>query len=78
LFLVRLLDAFPFMNPWATFAIGIILSAAVLYSGIPRMLEPDPPHAFGLYITSAMLLIIIGGLGRFLTILVLDGKLNLH
>jgi len=78
LFLVRMLDALPAMNPWVTFSIGIILSVGVLYSGLPRVLLPDPPHAFGLYLTSAILLTIIMGLGRFLTWLVLQGKLSGH
>jgi uncharacterized membrane protein YecN with MAPEG domain len=78
LFLVRLLDAFPAVSPWATFAVGIILSVAALYSGVPRVLQPDPPHAFGLYLTSAIMLVTMGGLGRLLTLLVLQGKLNLH
>lgn len=66
-FVLRLLDAFPSMNAWATYTIGILLSIAVMYQGIPRVMEPDPPHAFGLYITSGLLLAMAGGLGRFLT-----------
>ncbi len=77
LFLVRMLDAFPVVSPWVTFGIGITLSIGVLYSGIPRVMEPDPPHAFGLYLTSAMLLVIIAGLARLLTWLVLEGRLHL-
>ena len=67
MFVLRLLDAFPSMNAWATYTIGIILSIAVMYQGIPRVMEPDPPHAFGLYITSGLLLAMVGGLGRFVT-----------
>ncbi|HWY78541.1 MAG TPA: Yip1 family protein [Verrucomicrobiae bacterium] len=78
LFLVRVLDGFPSINPWITFGVGIILSIAALYSGIPRVMQPDPPHAFGLYLTGAVLLVIIGGLARLLTLLVLQGRLKLH
>ncbi|MDB6110039.1 MAG: hypothetical protein JWR69_1789 [Pedosphaera sp.] len=78
LFLLRLFDALPAVSPWATFSVGIVLAVAVLYSGVPRMLQPDPPHAFGLYFTSAVLLLIISGLARLLTLLILQGRLNLH
>jgi hypothetical protein len=78
LFLVRLLDGFPLISPWIAFGIGIILSIAALYSGIPRVMEPDPPHAFGLFFTGAVLLVIIGGLTRLLTLLVLQGRLKIH
>ena len=78
LFLVRLLDGIPAINPWVTFGVGITLSIGVLYSGIPRVMQPDPPHAFGLYLTGAILLVIMAGLARLLTWLVLEGKLKLH
>jgi len=69
-----MLDALPGMSPWVTWPIGIILSIGVLYQGIPRMMEPDPPHAFGLYLMSAFLLIFITGLARFVTAWYLQGK----
>jgi len=74
LLLFRLLDALPGMSPWVTFSIGIILSIGVLYQGIPRIMEPDPPHAFGLFLMSALLLCLITGLVRFLTAWYLQGK----
>ena len=67
LFLLRLFDAFTGISPWATWAIGIVLSIAVLYHGVPRMMEPDPSHAFGLYLMSALLLVLVTGLARFVT-----------
>jgi len=74
LLLLRLLDALPGMSPWVTWPIGIVLSIGVLYQGIPRMMEPDPPHAFGLYLMSAVLLVLITGLARFVTAWYLQGK----
>jgi hypothetical protein len=77
LFLCHLLDAFPVASPWgplAGWAIGIVLSVAVLYQGVPRMMEPDPAHAFGLYVMSALLLVLISGLVRLVTALCLDGR----
>ena len=74
LFLLRLLDAFPGISPWLSWAIGIILSIAVLYHGVPRMMEPDPPHAFGLFFMSALLLALVTGLVRYATASYLQGK----
>jgi hypothetical protein len=77
LFLLRLLDAFAVVNPWVSFAIGMVLSLSTLYYGIPRVLDPDPPNAFGLYLTSVVLLTMLSGLARFFTLLVLAGKIKL-
>jgi len=74
LFLLRLLDAFTGVYPWVGWSIGIILSVAVLYHGVPRMMEPDPSHAFGLYLMSALLLVMVTGLVRFVTAAYLLGK----
>jgi hypothetical protein len=74
LFLCRLLDAFSGVNPWVTWAIGIMLSIAALYHGVPRMMEPDPAHAFGLYFMSALVMAIVTGLARFVTAAYLQGK----
>ncbi len=73
LFLLRLLDAPPSPGPWATWAIGIVLCVSVLYQGVPRVMMPDPPHAFGLYFMSSLLLVIITGLARFVTAWYLQG-----
>jgi hypothetical protein len=74
LFLLRVLDAAPWMPLWASWAIGIVLSMAVLYQGVPRVMQPDPPHAFGLYLMSALLLLLTSGLARFVTAWWLEGK----
>ena len=74
LFLLRLLDAFSVISPWLSWSIGILLSVAVLYSGVPRMMEPDPAHGFGLFFMSAVLLVLVSGLVRFVTAAYLQGK----
>ncbi len=74
LFLLRLFDAFSGVSPWATWAIGIMLSIAVLYQGLPRAMEPDPAHAFGVYLMSAVLLVLVTGLARFVTASYLEGE----
>lgn len=75
MFLLHVLDAFPMMNsnPWISFAIGIVLCMATLYYGIPRVLDPDPTNAFGLYFMSMLLLAGIAAVGRLLTYIVLNG-----
>jgi hypothetical protein len=74
LFLLRLLDAFQGVSFWVSWSIGIILTVAVMYHGVPRMMEPDPSHAFGLYLMSALLLVLVTGLVRFVTGSYLQGK----
>ncbi len=74
LFLLHLLDVFPSVSPWASWTLGIMLSIAVLYQGVPRMMEPDPPHAFGLYLMSALTVLLATGLLRFVTAWYLQGK----
>lgn len=76
-FTMRILDMFQGISSWAywlTWGIGILLCVATLYHGIPRVLLPDPPHAFGLYLTSGVLLTMVSGLARFITFSYLEGK----
>jgi len=74
MFLLRLLDVFPSVSPWVSWGIGIVLSLAVLYHGVPRVMQPDPPQAFGLYLVSAVLLLMTSGVVRFVTAWVLEGR----
>ena len=76
LFLIRFLDAIPAMNAWVTWAIGITLTFAVLYNGLPRILKPDPAHALGLYFLSILVLVVITGLARFVATLLLQQKVT--
>jgi Yip1 domain len=75
LFLFHLLDVFPHMNPWISWLLGIVFTIAILYHGVPRVMLPDPPHAFGLYLVSVILLIMTTGLARFITAWYLQGKI---
>ena len=74
LFLFRLFVAFTSVSPWVTWSIGIVLAIAVLYHGVPRMMEPDPSHAFGLFLMGSLLLVLITGIVRFVTWWYLKGK----
>jgi hypothetical protein len=73
-FLLRLLDVSPTINLWMPWAIGIMLSIKVLYTGVPRIMLPDPPDAFGLYLMSALLLTMVTALERFVTAWCLGGS----
>ncbi len=73
-FLLRLLDVSPTINLWMPWAIGIMLSVKVLYTGVPRIMLPDPPDAFGLYLMSALLLAMVTALERFVTAWCLGGS----
>ena len=77
-FTLRILDIFPGISGWlywVTWAVGIVLTTSILYHGIPKVMLPDPPHAFGMYLTSSILLVMISGLIRFITFTFLQGKL---
>lgn len=74
LFLLRIFNMFPNVSPWLTWVIGLVLSLAVLYHGLPVIMKPDPPHAFGLYLMSSLLVTIVTGLICFLTVWYVRGK----
>lgn len=76
LFLLHLLDAFQPVSPWASWFIGILLSWAVLYHGVPKVMEPDPSHGFGLYLVTSVVLCLATGLTRLVTAWYLQGKLG--
>jgi hypothetical protein len=73
-FLLRLLDVFPTVNLWLPWAFGIMLTTKILYTGVPRIMLPDPPDAFGLYLMSALLLAMVTALERFITAGCLGGS----
>jgi hypothetical protein len=65
----------PHLNTWVCWGIGITLSVAVLYRGIPRIMKPDPSNALGLYLLCSLLLIAVSGLAHFLANLVLQERI---
>ena len=73
-FLLRLLDVSPTISLWMPWAIGIMLTIKVLYHGVPRIMLPDQPDAFGLYLMSALLLAMVTALERFITAGCLGGS----
>jgi len=73
-FLLRLLDAFRGVSPWVSWGIGIALAIGVLYHGVPLVMQPDPPQAFGLYVMTSVLLFLITFLARLFTAGYLQGR----
>jgi Yip1-like protein len=73
-FLLRFLDAFTPISPWASWAIGIFLALAALYHGVPQVMQPDPPQAFGLYLTIAVIMFSMTGVMGFIAASYLQGK----
>ena len=76
MFVLRLLDAFPVMSPWVPWAIGITLSVWIFYQGLPRVMKPDPSHAFELFIISSIILCLATGLVRLVTALYVQGQVD--
>ena len=76
LLLLRLLDAAASMNPGVPWAIGVVLSVWILYQGLPRIMMPDPTHAFGLYLSSALVIVLTTGLTRLITAMYLLGYMD--
>ena len=58
----RLLDLVPGLSPWVGWGIGVLFAFKLLYHGVPRVMDPDPPQAFGLYVMTAVLVLIKGPL----------------
>jgi hypothetical protein len=48
----------------------------ILYQGIPRILQPDPTHAFGLYLSAMMVIVLTSGLARLMTAMYLLGYMD--
>lgn len=64
---MRLGDLSAWLNPWIPWSIGMILTIAVLYHGLPCILKPDPPHAFGLFFMTSLTLAVINGMLRLVS-----------
>jgi hypothetical protein len=75
-FLLRLLDAFTPVSPWMSWAIGIFLTLAALYHGVPQVMQPDPPQTFGLYLTTALLMLFMTGAMGFVATFYLQGRFS--
>lgn len=64
---MRLGDLSATLNPWIPWAVGMVLTIAVLYHGLPCILKPDPPHAFGLFFMTSLTLSVINAMLRLVS-----------
>ncbi|HAM72945.1 MAG TPA: hypothetical protein DCM86_15000 [Verrucomicrobiales bacterium] len=55
-YLLRLADAWDFLNTWVVLGAAVFLIFSVLYGAIPHVIKPDPAKAFGLYLAGAVTL----------------------
>jgi hypothetical protein len=74
----RLLNVFPAINPWIGYSAAILLALSALYTGIPRVMKPDPSSALGLYLMVSLGLIVITALAHFVAREVLEQKIFTH
>lgn len=73
-FLARLADVVPAVNPWVSWLIGALVMLAVLYQGLPRVFHLDPAHALGTYMAGAMLMFLVTGMVRVFMVLFVKTK----
>jgi hypothetical protein len=78
--LVRIVDAFPQINTWICWAIGVLLACRILYHGVALWLQPEQTKGFGILLVSITYIAILSGLVHFASVQVLNGKLlkNVH
>lgn len=74
LFLCRMFEIFRGVTPWVSWGLGILLTLGAIYHGVPRMMNPDPAHAFGLYVATSVLLFFMTGLIAVFAAFYLDGR----
>lgn len=78
MFLLRLLDFSATMHPAVAWFLGVGLAMWILYQGIPRVMQPDPTHAFGVYLSTMIVVVLTSGLARLVTAMYLLGYVDLH
>ena len=74
IFLSRLVDAFPKINTWICWAVGVVLSFRILYHGVALWLRPEQTKGFGLLLVSFVYILVLSALVHFAGIQVLQGR----
>ena len=74
--LLQFLNLYPTVNPAVSWGIGIVLAIWVLYQGIPRLLQVLPVHAFGNYLCTVLVVLLLSGLVQTFTAMYLLGYIN--
>jgi hypothetical protein len=75
IFLMHALDGIPQLHTWLCWGIGFGLAIRALYHGIAVNLKPEQTKGFGLYVVSIFIVGFLSGLGHFIAVQVLHGKM---
>ncbi|MSU61504.1 MAG: DUF1282 domain-containing protein [Pedosphaera sp.] len=75
LVLMRLLDAWPAIPSWGCWAFGVLLSISALYNGVALMLRPEQTKGLGLYLVTAIIIVLSTGVSHFVAQAVLHEKI---
>jgi hypothetical protein len=78
LLLSQFLNLIPALNLFVGWGIGITLTVWVMYSGVPRVMQSLPVHAFGVYLSAAAIVVLLSGLARAFTAMFLTGQINFN
>jgi hypothetical protein len=78
IFLFWCLDYFATMHPAVPWLLGLAVTVWILYQGIPRVMQPDPTHAFGVYLSATFVVILTSGLARLMTAMYVLGYMDLQ
>jgi len=76
LLLSQFLNLIPALNLFVGWGIGITLTVWVLYSGVPRVLQSLPVHAFGVYLSASAIAVLLSALVRVFTAMFLTDQIN--
>lgn len=76
LFLLHMVNGLPLMPAWVVWGMGMALVASALYQGVPRVMQPDPPQTFGLYLMTLVTLTGLTALAQFLAGKILEQQIH--
>ena len=76
LFLLHMVNGLPLMPAWVVWGMGMALAASALYQGVPRVMQPDPPQTFGLYLMTLVTLTGLTALAQFLSGKILEQQIH--
>ena len=77
-FLAHFLDFGSSINPMVPWLLGMAGTVWILYQGVPRVMQTDPTHAFGIYVSTVFVVILASFLARMVPALYLLGYMDLQ
>jgi hypothetical protein len=79
LLLVQCLNGIPSLHVfWVSSLFGVALAISALYYGLPRIMQPDPSSALGLFLAGGFVIFLLLAADRLFTYLYLTGNLHWH